>query len=241
MAILNLQSDPPTLQHIDFIFEKTACCRCLRVGSQDGFEDGFNQQDWFVKNDDGSLTWDTIATQGLNWSNKSATVQCYSYNPREGQKDGLISNQLVIPNTTDAVWLIFDVAYQKWSNSAISSDTLTILVSTDCGTTFENEVYQKGGEELESTDIRVPNFIPELEMDWRRDSVNLTQFTGEDILIQFETKNGKGNDLYIDNVKVFVGDQEPAAWSQQDHQAGRGVQGCGAHGQACGAHESHGG
>ncbi|MFT6210107.1 MAG: bacillopeptidase F [Bacteroidia bacterium] len=177
----------------------------------DGFDGGLNLRDWFVQNEDGSVTWDTITTEGLNWSNKSATVQCYTYNPREGQKDGLISNQLVIPNTTDPIWLIFDVAYQKWSNSASSSDTLTILVSTDCGTNFENEVYRKGGQELQSTEIRVPNFMPELETDWRRDSIDLSQFNGEDILIQFETKNGKGNDLYIDNVKVFVGDQEPAS------------------------------
>jgi hypothetical protein len=50
-----------------------------------------------------------------------------------------------------------------------------------------------------------------LETDWRRDSVDLSQFNGEDILIQFETKNGKGNDLYIDNVKVFTGNNEPAS------------------------------
>lgn len=177
----------------------------------DGFEEGFDNKDWFVRNEDGATTWDTISTAGLNWSNRSATVQCYSYNPREGQKDGLISNQLIIPNTTEPVWLIFDVAYQKWSNSSTSSDTLTIYISTDCGATFAHEVYRKGGEELESTDIRVPNFMPELGTDWRRDTVNLSQFVDERILIEFETKNGKGNDLYLDNVKVFFGNTEPAS------------------------------
>ena len=178
----------------------------------DGFEEGLELNDWFVLNEDGSISWDTIATEGLNWSNQSATIQCYSYNPRDGQLDGLVSNTLQIPETTfEPVWLVFDIAYQKWSNSDGTSDTLSIFVSTDCGSNFGNEVYRKGGEELQSTNIRVPNFMPELETDWRRDSVNLTQFTGEDILIKFETKNGKGNNLYLDNVKVFVGDQEPAS------------------------------
>lgn len=178
----------------------------------DGFEEGFQLNDWFVLNEDGSISWDTITTQGLNWSNQSATIQCYSYNPREGQLDGLVSNTLQIPETTlEPVWLVFDVAYQKWSNSAGTSDTLSIFVSTDCGSNFGSAVYRKGGEELQSTDIRVPNFMPELETDWRRDSVNLSQFTGQDILIKFESKNGKGNNLYMDNVKIFVGNEEPAS------------------------------
>jgi len=179
----------------------------------EGFEEGFDPQDWFVQNPDGSTTWDTVATVGLNWSNYSATVQCYTYNPRNAQLDGLVSNTLQVPNTTEPVWLVFDVAYQKWSLSATASDTLTIYVSTDCGANFDNEVYRKGGDDLSTTEERRPNFEPELETDWRRDSVNFSAFVGENILIKFESKNGKGNDLYIDNVKVFVGDSEPESVS----------------------------
>ncbi|MCF8463762.1 MAG: S8 family serine peptidase [Flavobacteriales bacterium] len=185
---------------------------------EDGFEAGFDLKDWFVQNPDGSTTWDTVATVGLNWSNYSASVQCYTYNPRDGQLDGLISNSLQIPNTTENVWLVFDVAYQKWSLSATSSDTLTIYVSTNCGASFDMEVYRKGGDELSTTEERTPNFEPELETDWRRDSANLSAFTGQDILIKFESKNGKGNDLYIDNVKIFVGDSEPESVIELDNE-----------------------
>ncbi len=178
----------------------------------DGFEGGLDLKDWFVLNEDGNLTWDTISTEGLNWSNYSATVQCYTYSPRAGQLDGLVSNMLRIPETTFVpVWLVFDVAYQKWSNSTSSSDTLSVFVSTDCGADFENLVYRKGGEELQTTEIRTPNFLPELETDWRRDSVNLSTFLGQDILLKFESKNGKGNNLYIDNVKVFTEGAEPTS------------------------------
>ena len=177
----------------------------------EGFEDGFGPQDWFVQNPDGSTTWDTLATMGLNWSNYSATVQCYTYNPRDGQLDGLVSNTLQIPNTTENVWLVFDVAYQKWSLSATSSDTLSVYVSTNCGANFDTEVYRKGGDDLQTSEERTPNFQPELETDWRTDSVNLSSFTGENVLIKFESKNGKGNDLYIDNVKVFVEGEEPSS------------------------------
>ena len=177
----------------------------------DGFENGFSGQDWFVQNPDGSTTWDTIATEGLNWSNYSATVQCYSYNPRDGQLDGLVSNTLQIPNTTEPVWLVFDVAYQKWSLSVTSSDTLAVQVSTDCGVSFSTEVYRKGGDELTTTEERIPNFNPELETDWRTDSVDLSALVGQDILIRFESKIGKGNDMYVDSVKVFVGNEAPSA------------------------------
>lgn len=178
----------------------------------EGFENGFDHRDWLVENEDGGITWDTITTHGLDWSTYSASVQCYKYSPREGQIDGLISNSLLIPETTfEPVWLLFDVAYQKWANNSTASDTLFVLASTNCGATFNHQLYKKGGENLQSTEDRTPNFSPEVSTDWRRDSINITSFTGQEILLKFQTKNGKGNHLFIDNIKVFVGDTEPAS------------------------------
>lgn len=182
------------------------------------FDQGFGLNDWLVDNEDGSVTWDTVATGGLTWNSYSASVQLYNYNPRVNQQDGLISPLLEIPNTTDPVWLLFDEAYQSRSTSNVVKDTLQIWVSTDCGQNFSNLVYQQNGPELSTNDTNQLNFVPEFEWDWRRDSVDLSQFAGEDILLQFRTINRKGNNIYIDNVKVFTGNSEPAGISDNSNQ-----------------------
>lgn len=173
------------------------------------FDHGFGLHDWFIQNPDGGLGWDTTATAGLPWNEYSASVPCYSYNPRNNQRDGLVSPLLQIPSTNEPVWAIFDVAYQKRTSNGIGHDTLLVQVSTDCGQTFTNEVYRKQADELSTNDTTQLNFVPEFEWDWRRDSISLNAFSNEDILLRFETINRKGNNIYIDNLKVVVGDWEP--------------------------------
>lgn len=176
----------------------------------DGFEAGFDEEDWYLDNGDDAVSWDTTSTGGLNWSNYSASVELYNYSPRANQRDGLISSLLEIPNTNEPVWLVFDRAYQSRSSSNAVRDTLQVLVSVDCGATFDEIVFDKSGEDLSTNDTTQLNFVPEFEWDWTRDTVNLSQFSGQDILLQFRTINRRGNNVFIDNVKVFVGNAEPA-------------------------------
>lgn len=176
----------------------------------EGFEQGFELNDWIVRNTDSNTTWDTVSTSGLNWNGSSATVQLYSYNPRSNQRDGLISPKLDIPSTSEPVWLIFDLAYQSRSTSLSIRDTLQVLTSIDCGVNFDQVVYDKSGEELGTRDTNQINFIPVFEWDWRTDSVDLSAFAGEELMLMFQTINRKGNNVYIDNVRVFTGNTEPA-------------------------------
>lgn len=182
----------------------------------DDFDNGFELNGWFIQNADGGTGWDTVATSGLYWNEYSASVQCYTYSPRDNQRDGLVSPLLEIPSTSESVWAIFDVAYQKRTSNGIGHDTLLVQVSKDCGQTFPNEVYRKQADELSTNDTVQLDFIPEYEWDWRRDSINLNAFAGEDVLIRFETVNRKGNNIYIDNLKVFTGNWEPAGTTEID-------------------------
>ena len=51
--------------------------------------------------------------------------------------------------------------------------------------------------------------MPEYLTHWRNDTVNLSSFTNNDILVKFETTNRAGNNLYIDNIKIFEGQYAP--------------------------------
>ena len=170
------------------------------------FENGFESDKWYIMNPDNSMAWETIPTEGLVWSNYSATMQLYNYGPRESQKDGLIGPELLIPSSGSTM-LKFDVAYQKKSSSSSLQDTLKILVSGDCGQTFPNNVYEKTGDELETLDTLSIDFVPAYNSHWRRDSIDLSAFNGQNIMIQFETTNRQGNNVYIDNISVYNGNE----------------------------------
>lgn len=175
----------------------------------ESFEGDFELNNWMVQNPDGSSTWETIETGGLNWNGSSATVQLYNYNPRLNQRDMLISPLLDIPSTTDPVWLLFDVAYQSRSTSNVVKDTLQVVVSTNCGQSFDDLIYDKDGITLSTNDTSQLDFVPEFVWDWRTDSVDLSTYAGQEIMFGFQTINRKGNNVYVDNVRVFVGNNEP--------------------------------
>ncbi len=175
----------------------------------EGFENGFEADRWYIYNEDGGMTWDTIPTEGLTWNHYSASMQYFNYAPRESQHDGLMGPELIIPGSGSST-LKFDLAYQKRSSSPTLQDTLRILVSDDCGQTFNDVVYEKYGDDLSTLDTIHTNFTPEFSTHWRRDSVDLSSYAGGYIILQFLGVNQQGNNLYIDNIAIYNGNNEPA-------------------------------
>ena len=175
----------------------------------DDFNYGMNHNDWLLQNEDGGKTWDTVSTEGLTWAGASATVQHYTYLPADDQKDGLVTPELELPSTLNPIWMVFDVAYQKRSSNIYTQDTLEVQVSTDCGASFSDVLYRKSSDDLSTTDDVQLNFVPQLEEEWRRDTISLAQYAGQNILVRIESTNRKGNNVYIDNLKIFSGYQEP--------------------------------
>ena len=163
---------------------------------------------WIIENQNLDKTWEIDSTSGLQWSHKSATVQLFSYAPRNNQKDGLISPKINLYGFTNYS-LTFDLAYQKRISNALFIDTLKIFVSTNCGESYDYLVYEKHGDVLSTLDTFSYNFTPEYFTHWRNDTVDLTSFANENILIKFETTNRGGNNIYLDNIKVFEGINAP--------------------------------
>ncbi|MFT7611854.1 MAG: hypothetical protein ACI9J3_000801 [Parvicellaceae bacterium] len=165
------------------------------------FESGITA-DWVIENEDDSYGWESDSTAGLPWSNLSATVQLFWYNPIVNQEDALIS-----PNVSTAgasnLYLKFDHAFED-INSASRQDTLSAYISTDCGATWSNPVYKKWGSDLATVDTINVSFIPSLSEHWVTDSVNISTFVSNPtVMVKFVTKNRKGQNLYLDNVRIY--------------------------------------
>ena len=179
------------------------------------FETGINDSIWNIENINSDKTWEIDSTKGLQWSNQSATMKLFSYSPRDNQKDGLISPKIKLSASND-LNLTFDIAYQNRISNVFFQDTLKVLVSTNCGLSYDYLVYQKLGEELSTLDTNSYDFVPEYLNHWRNDTVDLSTFSNNDILLKFETTNRGGNNLYLDNIKIFEGVNAPL-YSNKSH------------------------
>jgi hypothetical protein len=104
--------------------------------------------------------------------------------------------------------LKFDVAYQNIH--PVLTDSLIISVSTDCGNTFPYIIYRKGGQQLQTYDTITSDFVPWRADQWRSEFIDLTAYIGNpSILIRFRGFNRRGNNLFLDNIKIYSGSEPP--------------------------------
>lgn len=137
----------------------------------------------------------TTAASGFGASANAMLFDNYNLNA-PGQINELIVKRLSLKGYNSAR-LTFNLAYQVFSGY---SDTLQVLVSTDCGASY-TPVYTKGGTILSTAGSGGNNFVPTTTQ-WRIDTVNLSSFVNNDVLIKFRNINGYGNKLYLDNINV---------------------------------------
>jgi len=156
---------------------------------------------WTVVNPDFSLGWGT-APVGSTTDAHSAIFRGFGY-VTTGQVDDLISPSYLLDSAST---LIYDLAYRPLTGGA--SDTLTIYVSTDCGGTWTAlRQYVETGSNTFATGSSIANaFVPSSASDWRTDSLDLSAYTGQ-VRLKFEVKNGNGNHLYLDHLRLLSGAQ----------------------------------
>lgn len=165
------------------------------------FEAGISN-DWLIVNPDDNYGWEADSTGGLDWNNLSATLQHFWYNPIVNQEDELISPNIATSGASQ-LYLKFDRAYENL-NSSSRQDTLLIYLSTDCGETWPFEIYKNWGANLATIDTVNISFTPSQSHHWQTDSINISSHASNaTIMVKFMTKNRRGQNLYIDNVRIF--------------------------------------
>ena len=87
-------------------------------------------------------------------------------------------------------------------------DTLQVDISKDCGNSW-NTLYKKWGATLQTNNIpmtKIHEYIPAGISQWRTDSLNLTNLVheGDTFHIRFRNIENNGNDIYLDNVRVYT-------------------------------------
>ncbi|MBL4657444.1 MAG: choice-of-anchor J domain-containing protein [Flavobacteriales bacterium] len=157
---------------------------------------------WRITNPDSGgaddYTWEKISSiGGFGQSSSSATIR-HNWYRIPNQRDGLVLPALDLRNMESAE-LVFTVAYEPF-DSVYWLDTLSVQVSLDLGATWV-EVWNKGGQELATTNSLGPFFFPD-STEWRIDTADLTLAAGVRALVKIEALNRNGNNVYIDDISV---------------------------------------
>ncbi|MDP2189311.1 MAG: S8 family serine peptidase [Sphingobacteriaceae bacterium] len=180
------------------------------------------QNGWKIENPDSARSWELFTVGGTTPGNKAMRLDFFAYNNAIGQRDRLISPPLNLSGLASAS-LNFQHAYRAYSAS--NSDSLRIRISTDCQQTWTT-ILSVGGSSLATMANSTTAFVPNAAGNWCGAATNLAcfnlslnAFTGNTmVFVQFETVNGYGNNLYIDNIVVTgVPNVVPAAVFQQNN------------------------
>ncbi len=172
----------------------------LPIPVTEGFENStFPPPGWTIYNLNGDFTWVRV-TPGHN-SNFSAAIDNYN-NDGSGRIDELRTPKITFAPTDSAILISFDIAHKYYPDST-NYDTLSVLVSKDCGATFTT-VYKKWGPELATADTSTLPYITPLNSDWRTDKISITGglLSSGNIIVAFRNTNRFGNNIFLDNINI---------------------------------------
>ncbi len=179
----------------------------------EGFEaSSFPPANWQLINSNNDITWERT-TAAAKSGQASMYINNFDYDDN-GLTDWMVS-PLIPVKGKDSAFVTFQLAAATYSQPDLAgnpTDTLEILISADCGATFQR-VYKKWGKDLVTTgNIGVDTpFVPKATT-WRRDSVFLGDFStslNEYIQVAFRNTTNYENNIYIDDINIFTRQVNP--------------------------------
>jgi len=173
----------------------------LTIPFQERFSSNSLPEFWYSESPEDTRTWSVLVTDQKNGQEGSVLILPFAnYNGNSnsnGQEDYAYMIPLNLSEASGTIVLDFDLAYFYVGQE----DGLRIEVSTDCGNTFQDIIYEKFGRDL-STSF-TPFNRPEDRTNWGREELDISQYGGFDkVQIRFVGINDSGNNLFVDNIKV---------------------------------------
>ncbi|MGZ3864861.1 MAG: M43 family zinc metalloprotease [Bacteroidia bacterium] len=164
----------------------------------------FPQGGMTLNNPDAATTW-----QRDTWAHKSGVASAYmdyfNYGAT-GQYDEMVIPALDFTGGTGTLGMSFQVAYRLYTSPTATltfSDTLQVVISTDCGATW-NSVYKKFSSALTTATpaYSTTSFTPTATQ-WRSESIDLTPYaTSNYAIVKIRGINDYENQMYIDDINI---------------------------------------
>lgn len=168
----------------------------------------FEATGWTVENPDNQNGWELYTTAGSVPGTRSAGINIFNNQNREGQRD-LITSPVISFAETSNNQLTFEHAHRRRIQA--QQDTLIILVTIDNGNNWQRVSTLAGPGSLATAGLLSSNFVPANSDDWCTTgdigvdcyTFDLSEFDGVDSLrLRFEVYNDAGNNIYLDNINI---------------------------------------
>ncbi|MEP6674650.1 MAG: M43 family zinc metalloprotease [Ferruginibacter sp.] len=198
----NPNGSPDLIPSNDTLSQTFYVVEALPIPSTQGFEAATFPPTggWKVSNPDAGITW-ARTTAAAKTGVASAYMDFFAYGTA-GQID-ILSTPIVPLAAYDTVNLSFDYAYAPYS--ATLTDTLEVIQSTDCGTTWTSAGWKFGGVQLATNGGAgvTAAFVPTAAQ-WKNVVLKFPScnFGAPNLMFGLKAINGYGNELYIDNFAV---------------------------------------
>jgi hypothetical protein len=167
----------------------------------------FPPANWSLFPSGSAYTWEKTnraATHGIN----SAWIRNYRFSSN-GKHDDLHS-PLLKAGEFDSLIVTFDLAHARVTPVTDEPDTLEVLLTKDCGHTFES-IYKKWGNTLQTTGNPPPTFpitdtvgfVPGVSQ-WRREHINFTSRVAPntEFMLVFRNTSNRGNNTFLDSITI---------------------------------------
>ena len=176
----------------------------------ENFEQGSFKDYWTIENPDEGITWDGYYKLSGNLpSRRAAWINFYQYSAI-GERDRLISPLINLYGHNNAT-LEFKHAYAIYDESR--KDSLIVYISTNCGASWTRilECGEDGTGSFATHPPKTSEFVPSVPADWCGNAygsccytIDLTPWAqSPNVKIMFESYNGHGNSLYVDDVIIY--------------------------------------
>ncbi|RYZ50497.1 MAG: hypothetical protein EOO14_19245, partial [Chitinophagaceae bacterium] len=169
----------------------------IPVPVSEGFETTL--LNWTIENPDLDFTW-TRTTPGRNGSAGKLSIDNYNFDGINN-KDDLRSTAITVEPGT-SYFLNFDLAHKNYPD-ADYYDSLSVLLSTDCGQTF-SRIYYKYGPALSTAGSSDDEYRNPAAGDWRTESISIggNQVASGKIVLIFRNSSRYGNFIHLDNINL---------------------------------------
>ncbi len=167
-----------------------------QVQIEESFEDSDFPPEGWIADPDIILQWGRTMLTG--YSGSACAVKGNNSDDHIGSKYNLDMPMINLNNVNNPM-LSFSYAYTFTQRLYWYYDTLKVLISEDCGATWETLFYE-GGADLQTAPWTYNLYFPTSE-EWSKIAIPLDEYTGN-VIIRFQDICGFGNNLFLDNVKV---------------------------------------
>jgi PKD repeat protein len=137
-------------------------------------------------------------------------MRILNLNQEEESLDDLYSQSFDLSSFTesDVVTMTFRTSFKR--RNTTNSDRLKVMASTDCGQTWSTR-RTLSASNLSVGDVQSTSWTPSSQGDWKTwhvTNINSSFFV-DNVRFKFEFKAGGGNNIYLDDINLYAGTNDP--------------------------------